>query len=154
MKVKDTVLALIGLGAYFGQNMIRALMLTETGFYISIFVGGLGSVASVGIRSHFSKIVEHKELGKVFSLMSAIDAVVPLIASSIFTTVFRATMDTMPGLSFIITGGLLLIPFMIMMWIDIYTIIPNFDNKKPDNQEKKEEKKEEINEVFSVEFPD
>jgi PCFT/HCP family folate transporter-like MFS transporter 1/3 len=146
MKVKDTVLALIGLVSYFGQNMIRALMLTETGFYISIAVGGLGSVTSVGIRSHFSKIVEHKELGKVFSLMSAIDSVAPLIASSLFTTVFRATMDTMPGLSFIVTGSLLLIPFMIMMWIDIYTVIPNFDNKKADNEEKKEEN----NEVFTV----
>jgi hypothetical protein len=69
-----------------------------------------------------------------------------LIASSLFTIVFRATMDTMPGLSFIVTGGLLLIPFTIMMWIDIYTVIPNFDNKKADNEEKKEEN----NEVFTV----
>ena len=128
--MKDTMIALIGLIAYFGQNMTRAIILSETGFYISIFVGALGSVTSVGIRAHFSKIVEIRELGKVFSLMSAIDSLVPLIASSIFTTVFNATMDTMPGLSFLITGGALIIPFWVMLWIDLYTKIPSFDNKK------------------------
>jgi len=135
MRTRDAILALIGLGAYFSQNMIRALVLTEVGFYISIVVGSMGSVTSIGMRSHFSKIVDHKELGKIFSLMSVIDSVVPLIASAIFTTVFRATMDTIPGLCFIITGGFLIIPFLIMIWIDIYTKNINFENKKPKDKE-------------------
>jgi len=95
----------------------------------------MGSVTLVGIKSFFSKIVDHKELGKVFSLIAVIDSVMPLVASAIFTTAFRATIDTMPGFCFIITGGLLIIPFLVMMWIDIYTKNFNFDNKKPKDEE-------------------
>ena len=130
MKVKDTTLSLIGLTAYFTQNMIRGLVLTEQGFYISLLPGALGSITSVGIRTHFSKIVEPKELGKVFSLMSVIDSLAPLMSSAVFTNVFKHTMDTLPGLSFLIICGMLLIPYFSTFWIDLYTVLPDFNENQ------------------------
>ena len=128
--MKDTSLSLIGCGAYFAQNIIRGVVLTPEGFYVSLLAGALGSVASVGIRAHFSKIVEQQELGKVFSLMSAIDSVAPMVSSILFTNLFNATMDSMPGFSFIIVAGLLVIPFFVIFWIDLYTVLPDFSKTK------------------------
>ena len=122
---KDTTLSMLGLTAYFGQNLLRGLMLNVNGFYGSIAAGSLGPIASVGIRSHFSKIVSDRELGKISSLMAAIDSVVPLIGSFFYTYVFNATMDSIPGLSFIISGVLLVIPFAIMLWVHFYTVLPD-----------------------------
>lgn len=133
LKLRDTSLSMIGLSAYFFQNIIRATILSDTGFYISLVVGSIGGINTVGTRAHFSKIVERKELGKVFSLMSALDSMAPLIASLIFTFVFNKTMDTWPGLCFIVTGSSLLIPIYVMMWISLYTKLPDFEAKHTEN---------------------
>ncbi|CAG2106821.1 unnamed protein product [Medioppia subpectinata] len=104
---KDTTLSMVGLVSFCGQYVLRGVILNPNGFYLSIPVGMLGAIGSIGIRSHFSKIVEPRELGKVSSLMAAIDSVIPLVGSSFYSSVFNATMDTNPGLSFIITGCIL-----------------------------------------------
>jgi hypothetical protein len=132
LKIQDTILALIGLTSYLAQNLIRALILSGTGFYISLAAGALGSLISVGIRAHFSKIVDQSELGKVFSLMSAIESVAPAIASAIFSAVFKTTMDSTPGLCFYVIAGLTAIPTLVMIWIKIYTISPDTLEKERD----------------------
>ena len=137
--MNDTTLAILGLISYFAQNVIRGLVLNEKGFYISLVAGSLGSVTSVGIRTHFSKIIEQKELGKVFSLMSAVDSSAPAIASIMFSFLFNATMDTMPGISFIITGGILLVPILVMIWIDLYTVLPDLYLKQANHNKQLEE---------------
>jgi hypothetical protein len=121
---KDMTLALIGLCAYFGQNMFRGLILSPTGYYIAIIFGALGSVTSVGLRSYLSKIVERTELGKVFSLMSALESISTGLAPAIFTNIFRATIDTIPGICFVINGSLLIVSIFSVYCIDLYTQLP------------------------------
>ena len=129
VNIRDTSLALIGLNSYLAQNLIRALVLSPTAFYISLAAGALGSLISVGIRAHFSKIVGHKELGKVFSLMSAIESVAPAIASAIFSAIFRASIDSRPGICFFVIAALTAIPSVVMIWIKLFTISPEIIEK-------------------------
>ncbi|XP_054156892.1 proton-coupled folate transporter-like [Oppia nitens] len=124
-KLKDTTLSLIGLLSYFAQNLIRGVVLTSNGFYYSILPGCLGSVGGIGIKSHFSKIVTPQEIGKVFSCLATIEAITPLIAAGIFTTLFNATINTNPGLALIVVAGLLVIPFTAMIWIHFCTKLPD-----------------------------
>ncbi|XP_054156950.1 thymic stromal cotransporter homolog, partial [Oppia nitens] len=122
---KDTTLALVGLFSFVAQTTIRGIILNPNGFYLSIPMGALGPIGFIGIRSHFSKIVEPDELGKVSSLMGAVDSIVPLIGSAIFTAIFKSTMDTMPGMSFLITSSLFIIPLSVLLWIHFYTVLPH-----------------------------
>lgn len=55
----------------------------------------------VGTRSYLTKIVEPNELGQVFALMSALDGILPLLGSLIFTPLFSLTIDSHPNLSFL-----------------------------------------------------
>ncbi|CAG2118473.1 unnamed protein product, partial [Medioppia subpectinata] len=114
-KLKDTTISLVGLVSYFIKNIVRGVVLTSGGFYYSLIPGCLGGLATVGIRSHFSKIIRSDELGKVFSALSAIDAFAPLISAAVFTGIFNATMDSMPGLSLIVVALILIIPFAVII---------------------------------------
>ncbi|XP_054157505.1 proton-coupled folate transporter-like [Oppia nitens] len=124
-KLKDTTLSMIGLTSYLLMNLTRGLVLSPNGFYLSLIPGCLGSVASIGIRSHFSKIVKPEELGKVFNCLSCFEALAPLVAAGVFTSIFNSTMDTIPGLSLILVALLLIIPLGTVVWIHYFTALPD-----------------------------
>ncbi|CAG2104672.1 unnamed protein product, partial [Medioppia subpectinata] len=127
-KLRDTTLSLFGCGSFLALNLIRGLVLTPNGFYYALIPGFFGPVGSIGMRTHYSKIVRPHELGKVFSLLASIEAVSPLIASFLFTSIFNATMDSTPGLGLIIVGLVMLIPMVILTWIHFFTVLPDFEN--------------------------
>jgi len=82
------------------QNILRLVSQSVWTFYAALPFYVVNSIGMVGIRSYLTKIVEPNELGRVYSLMSAIDASLPVVSSLIFTPLFRRTIDTMPNLSF------------------------------------------------------
>jgi hypothetical protein len=89
------------------------------GFYISMIVSGTASLASIGFKTHMAKIVARNELGQVFTLMAVVDASAPIIASSLFTILFKVTIDKIPGTCFLVLAFMSLIPIIIAMGIDI-----------------------------------
>src|SRR6185437_12706617 len=90
-------------------------------------ITAIGSIASIGARSHLTKIVGRDEIGKVLSFASAMDTLAPLFASPLFAYVFIYTQDTYPGTAFQMTAGLALINIYLMMWIDLFTERPHVD---------------------------
>ena len=87
-------------------------------------IGAIGGVASIGTRSHLTKIVGRDEIGKVLSFMSALDTLAPMVSSTFFAYLFKYTIDTYPGTVYQVTAFLVLIPIYVLMWIDIYTERP------------------------------
>ncbi len=92
-------------------------------------------VSSVGTRSHMSKIVGRDEIGKIFSFIAALDTIGPMFSSTIFTFIFKYTMDSYPGTVYQFTAFLILFPIFTMMWIDIFTERPLIDSKKRNERE-------------------
>ena len=64
------------------------------------------STPTIVIRSLISKIVPKTELGKVFSLLSSLEAAVPLIISPIVVNIYKATIDQFPGSVFAVFSGI------------------------------------------------
>ena len=129
-------MVIIGCLSYSAQNLVRGLVLEPNGFYISIAAGCMGAMGAIGLRTYFSKLISTNEQGKVFSLVTTVDAILPLISASLFAKLFNATMDSMPGISFITIAIINLIPIVIFVWIYFYTevsdsseyVIVNNDN--------------------------
>lgn len=97
-------------------------------FYISMPLTAIGGIALIGSRSYLTKIVGRDEIGRLMSFMSAMDTLVPMVSSSIFTFIFNYTIDKYPGTVYQLTAFLILIPILSMMWIDLYTERPVFEN--------------------------
>jgi MFS-type transporter involved in bile tolerance (Atg22 family) len=131
------LISIIGYCGYFAQVIIRGVILNPTGYYISLVAGITTHLSSVGLKSYLSKIVDHSELGKVFTLMAVLDATAPILASSLFAYVFKCTIDAFPGLCFLILGAISLIPIWVAMSIDIYFLESRNDTKKSNNTDVK-----------------
>jgi PCFT/HCP family folate transporter-like MFS transporter 1/3 len=82
-----------------------------------------------------SKIVERDEIGKIFSFIAALDTIAPMFSATIFTYIFKYTMDSYPGTVYQLTALLILFPIFTMMWIDLFTERPLIDSKKRNERE-------------------
>jgi MFS-type transporter involved in bile tolerance (Atg22 family) len=127
------LISIIGYCGYFAQVIIRGVILNPTGYYISLVAGITTHLSSVGLKSYLSKIIDHSELGKVFTLMAVLDATAPIIGSSLFAYIFRLSIESFPGLCFLILGAISLIPIWVAMWIDISFLKTRTDTKKSNN---------------------
>ncbi|XP_054152853.1 proton-coupled folate transporter-like [Oppia nitens] len=107
LKLKDTTVSALGMASYGIQNLVRGLVLTPDGFYYSIIAGCLGSIASVGLRSHFSRILKPRELGALFSCFTCIEGLTPIVAGVIFNEIFKHTVQTgWPGCMLLVAAGI------------------------------------------------
>ncbi|CAG2163230.1 unnamed protein product [Oppiella nova] len=61
-----------------------------------------------------SKLVKKEELGKVFSLLSTLESVSPLLASLVFTFIFEWSLDFFPGLTYEVSAALMIVPLIAM----------------------------------------
>ncbi len=130
--MSDMLISIIGFCNLFFQMIIRGIILIPVGFYISMIVSGTASFASIGFKTYMAKIVIRNEFGQVFTLMAVVDASAPIIASSLFTILFKVTIDKFPGTCFLVFAFMSLIPIIIAS-IDILRL----SQSKP-NAEKKE----------------
>ena len=65
-----------------------------------------------------SKLILKDEQGKLFSLLAACQAVMPLLASVIFTAIFTATVDYWPGFFSVAAAYMFLIPLVLLVLVD------------------------------------
>ena len=60
--------------------------------------GSLNGFGIVSAKAKFSKIIPKEDAGKIFCLEGTMEALVPLGASVIYSSIFSLTIDTYPGL--------------------------------------------------------
>ena len=90
--------------------------------FLSVFIGcPSGMIASSG-KSLVSKIVSEDEVGKVFSLLSCLEAVSNLVGTVIFTNIYTATASKLfPGFTFALDAGFycILLASVSAVWYDM-----------------------------------
>lgn len=118
--VTDPVLIIIGAISMFLQNFIRGTFKSSAMFISSYIFGSLYGISALAIRSRLSKIVDKHETGQIFSILSAFESMVPLIASTFFALIFKATISMHPGLIFQMAALILFVPLITGVWIDLY----------------------------------
>ncbi|VDO44286.1 unnamed protein product [Haemonchus placei] len=74
----------------------------------------LNRFVSTGFRSFISSIIETNEQGKVFSVIALLEGVTGILASTIFNNLYPKTLHFFPGLLYLASAALLLIPLGIL----------------------------------------
>lgn len=71
-------------------------------------------MAYVGIRTHLSNLLEHHEVGKVFSFVSSCESLLPVVGEVIFTEIFNWSLDFMPGLVYLMAAAASALPLALL----------------------------------------
>ncbi|PIO60881.1 hypothetical protein TELCIR_17612 [Teladorsagia circumcincta] len=110
----DGILGCLGLFA----KMISLVMLAfvaNTGMAYSVIVfTSLNRFVSTGFRSFISSIIETNEQGKMFSVIALLEGTTGILASAFFNNVYPETLHFFPGLLYLVSAALLLVPLLIL----------------------------------------
>lgn len=87
-----------------------------------LYVGGslkfMSGAISPMARSLLSKVIPVEDSGKVFSMLTALDTVAALLGSTVYTAIYKATLDALPVAFFFVTIG-----FYVLILVILTTII-------------------------------
>ena len=89
--VNDNIIIIAACLSSISSILLRAFAKTEQIFFASTLLGALSTVQSAPIRAQISRCVSPAELGKVFAMLASTESLVPIIASSLFTSLYNQT---------------------------------------------------------------
>lgn len=72
---------------------------------------------SAVVRSLLSSIVENAEQGQLFAIVASSESIISVLASLTFNTLYAATVDINPGISFYVSAGIAFIGVILVFII-------------------------------------
>ena len=66
----------------------------------------LSIMSSVIVRAMLSKVAAPADQGKIFSMVSCVEGVMPLAATPVVTLIYNSTIDSFPGTVYAVMSGI------------------------------------------------
>lgn len=112
--VSDSMLTALAFGSDCLQNVARTLANTPRDLYIGVGLGVMKSISGPMGRSVVSNVTPQDEIGKIFSLVTALESISPLGSAPLYTMIYSNTIDTFPSaFNAVSTGG----TFLCFIWM-------------------------------------
>ncbi|XP_052738477.1 solute carrier family 46 member 3-like [Bicyclus anynana] len=134
----DSVLGIISTVSKISASFIYCFAPNERIFFIAPLVDILNGTALLALRSIVSKLVLATEFGKVNSIFALTENLMPLVYVPLYTQVYVATMEVLPGAVFLM-GSAMTIPAVIVF---IYLFWEHRRNQRRLKEQNKIELKE------------
>ncbi|RVE46608.1 hypothetical protein evm_008741 [Chilo suppressalis] len=109
MKLDDTLLGIISCTSKVIASFAYAFARNDLEIYLAPLLEILNGTSFIAMRSIASKLVSGEEFGKVNSLFGLAEAMMPLVYGPLYSQVYTATLDLLPGAVFLL-GALLTLP--------------------------------------------
>lgn len=116
--LRDSTISAMDMTGCFIQTLIVAFTPKEWALYLAAVISILDYSSFAMLRSMISKVVRPDEVGKIFAAASSIQAFIPMVASPIFGTIYRSTVDFFPQTHLCIIAGLFVVNFANLITID------------------------------------
>ncbi|XP_055705496.1 proton-coupled folate transporter-like isoform X2 [Phlebotomus papatasi] len=118
--VSDSMLTALAFGSDCLQNVARTLANTPRDLYIGVGLGVMKSISGPMGRSVVSNVTPQDEIGKIFSLVTALESISPLGSAPLYTIIYSNTIDTFPSaFNAVSTGG----TFLCFIWMLIAYVL-------------------------------
>ncbi len=117
-KLRDSTIVLIDIAGCFVQTILLCLAYAEWMIYLGMFIAFLDATSYAMIRCMISKNVRPDEVGKLLSVVGAMQAFIPMISSPIFSLIYRSTVDTLPETYLIVLAVCFVIDWIVLLIID------------------------------------
>ncbi|XP_059061373.1 proton-coupled folate transporter-like, partial [Achroia grisella] len=132
MKLDDTVVGIISCTSKILASFIFAFATTTLEIYIAPLVEIFNGTSFIAMRSIASKLVTSEELGKVNSLFGLAEAMMPLVYGPLYSRVYMATLNMLPGAVFLLGAAMTVPAVAIFGWMYFEQ---REDNKQTDETE-------------------
>eukprot|EP00096_Caligus_rogercresseyi_P009399 TRINITY_DN3188_c0_g1_i2.p1 TRINITY_DN3188_c0_g1~~TRINITY_DN3188_c0_g1_i2.p1 ORF type:complete len:479 (-),score=76.45 TRINITY_DN3188_c0_g1_i2:14-1450(-) len=106
LQMRDATIILLGVAGIFISGFVFAFGNSTEAAYVAGVLGFLGIAIMTVLRSLVTKCISSDEIGKIFAVIASFQAVVYMLASPIYSMVYKATLDIFPGLVFLVTACL------------------------------------------------
>lgn len=138
LKVDDALVGVLSSMSKILSSIVYAFAIQPWHMYVASVVEIFNGTSFIAMRSIATKLVNKDELGKVNSLFGVAEALMPLVYGPMYTTLYAATLKTMPGAFFLLGGALTTPAVIIFFWmyhVNRRDILRN--SIKDDNQNEK-----------------
>uniref|UniRef100_A0A2A4JD86 Adenylate cyclase n=1 Tax=Heliothis virescens TaxID=7102 RepID=A0A2A4JD86_HELVI len=103
LKADDAVLGMISTSSKICGALMMAFARTDVEAYLSPLLEILNGTTTIALRSIASKLVSSQELGKVYSLFGVAETMMPIIFAPMYSRVYIATLNVLPGTVFLVS---------------------------------------------------
>ncbi|XP_055526719.1 solute carrier family 46 member 3-like [Wyeomyia smithii] len=117
LKIDDALIGMMSCMSKILSSFVYAFAVTTWQLYLGPIVEMLNGTSFISMRSIASKLVASDELGKVNSLFGVAEALMPLVYAPMYTTVYAATINVLPGAFFLLGGALTAPAVVIFLWM-------------------------------------
>lgn len=111
----DFTLAFFGVVCLAGDSLIKALAESSKQMYASVPMSFFKILLSSMSRSLISTVVAGNEIGKVFCMISSLEALASLIASPLYTFIYSLTLKTFAGAFYIINISVCFVNIILLL---------------------------------------
>ncbi|XP_053131368.1 proton-coupled folate transporter [Hemicordylus capensis] len=87
------------------------------------------------IRSKLSKLVDATKQGALFAAVACVEGLCSLVATGVFNSLYPASLSFMKGFPFLFGAATLLVPAVIVGWIEIKDTKPDYSHFSDSSQE-------------------
>ncbi|XP_016967792.1 proton-coupled folate transporter [Drosophila biarmipes] len=91
-------LALVSLLSHCSSSLMKAFALVSWQIYVAIGLGVFKSLVNPMCRTMITNLLPADERGKIFALLGVLQALSPLISSTLCVAIYTRTLDTEPGI--------------------------------------------------------
>ena len=122
LKFRDSSIIIIDITGCFIQTIILSLIpIAKKSWmpYMGAFIAFLDTTSYSILRCMISKNVRPDEVGKILSLMGAVQAFIPIISSPLFGMIYRSTVETLPQTYLIVLAVCFFVNWCVLIYIDI-----------------------------------
>ncbi|KAI5698867.1 hypothetical protein M8J76_007615 [Diaphorina citri] len=117
LQIDDALIGVISCMSKILAGFVYAFAATPFVFYLGALVDIVNGTSFIAMRSIISKMVPPDELGKINSLFGVCEALDPLIYGPMYSAVYRATINTLPGTFYLLGGALTAPAAFIFLWL-------------------------------------
>ncbi|KAL1402063.1 hypothetical protein pipiens_006250 [Culex pipiens pipiens] len=117
LKIDDALIGVMSSMSKILSSFVYAFAVTTWQLYLGPIVEMLNGTSFISMRSIASKLVASDELGKVNSLFGVAEALMPLVYAPMYTTIYAATINVLPGAFFLLGGALTAPAVVIFLWM-------------------------------------
>ena len=135
LKWRDTTILITAVLFNIIAQLITAFNSKIWVLYIAYIFWMLYNTITTTSRSNLSKLMDSAEIGKAFSVLGIIQALLPMATKPAFSFLYKATLETFPGTYKVLTASL----YTIVLGLLIFT---HFGLKKMDARVSKRDQEE------------